>query len=338
MSSSGAGKLFVAAVVLILVIACVALWWFYFRTPPLVGFAVSNGRLEATEVDIATKFYGRVSQILVDEGDKVEAGQIVARMDTKSLEAHLREAKAGLVKAEKQRSHALSVLSQRKSECLLAEKNLKRSRELYEKNIISLENLDRDETAYEAAEAGCRAAQADVENAEAEIEVARAEIEQLETDIEESILTSPIGGRVQYRLAEPGEILAAGGKILTIIDLGDIYMTLFLPTSEAGEVEIGAEARIVLDYAPGYVIPAHVYFISDRAQFTPKEVETQTERQKLSFRVKVRIEPAFLKKHESRIKTGTPGIAYIRLDRDAPWPEYLNNIQDMTNEPTDTRR
>lgn len=338
MSSSGTGRLFAALVILVLGISCAAVWWFYFRTPPLVGFAVSNGRLEATEVDIATKFYGRVSQILVDEGDKVEAGQIVARMDTRSLEAHLREAKAGLVKAKKQHSYALSILSQRKSECLLAEKNLKRSRELYKKNIIALENLDRDETAYDAAEAGCNAAQSEVENAEAAIEVAHAEIEQLETDIEDSVLTSPIGGRVQYRFAEPGEILAAGGKVLAIIDLTDVYMTLFLPAVEAGEVEIGAEARIVLDYAPEYVIPASVYFVAAKAQFTPKEVETQTERQKLSFRVKVRIGPSFLKKHESRIKTGTPGIAYIRLDPGEPWPEYLDNVSDMTNELTNKQR
>lgn len=327
-----------ALLLLILVVASSAVWWLYFRTHPLVGFAVGNGRLEADEVDIATKFFGRVSEILVDEGDRVDAGQIVARMDTKSLEAQLREAEAMAVKAKKQRSYALSVLAQRKIECSLAEKNLKRSRELYEKKIISLEKLDQDETEFRAAEARCDAARADVENAEAAIEAAQAEIEKLETDIEDSILTTPISGRVQYRMAEPGEVLAAGGKLLTIIDLTDIHMSLFLPTEEAGKVEIGAESRIVLDYAPEYVIPAAVYYVSDRAQFTPKEVETATERQKLAFRVKVGIAPSFLRKNESWIKIGIPGVAYIRLDRDKPWPEYLNNIPDTTDEPKDTRR
>ena len=322
---------------LIFVVASASVWWFYFRTPPLLGFALGNGRLEADEVDVATKFFGRVSEILVDEGDKVDAGQIVARMDTKSLEATLREANAMAVKAKKQRSYARSVLTQRDIECSLAEKNLKRSKELYEKKIISLERLDRDETEYKAAEARFDAAQAEVENAEATIEAALAEIEKLEADIEDSILTTPISGRVQYRMAEPGEVLAAGGKLLTIIDLADIHMSLFLPTDEVGKVEIGAEARIVLDYAPEYGIPATVYYVADRAQFTPKEVETATERQKLAFRVKVRIDPSFLRKNESWIKVGIPGIAYIRLDRDAPWPENLDNIPDMTNEPTDTK-
>ncbi len=335
---SGIRKLFTAVVVLALGISCAAVWWFYFRTPPLVGFSVSNGRLEATEVDIATKFYGRVSEILVDEGDKVESGQIVARMDTKSLEAHLREARAGLVQAKKQHSYALSILSQSESECLLAKKNLRRSRELYEKKIISLEKLDRDETVYEAAEAQCDAARAQVENAEAAIEVADAEIEQLETDIEESILRTPVSGRVQYRLAEPGEVLAAGGKLLTVIDLTDVYMSLFLPARDAGKVEIGTDARIVLDFAPEYVIPATVYFVASKAQFTPKEVETATEREKLAFRVKVGIDPSFLKKNEAWVKTGIPGVAYIRIDPDAPWPGYLDNIPDRTNESTSKNR
>jgi HlyD family secretion protein len=326
-------KGFLAALfIVILVTGGFAAWWLYFRTPPLDGFAVSNGRLETDEVDIATKFQGRIADILVEEGDKVEAGQTVALMDTKSLEAQMKEAKAGLMQAKKHYKYTLSVLEQRKSECSLAKKNLARSRELREKKIISLEKLDQDETAYEAAEALCDAAQAEVENSEASIEAAEAEIERIGTDIEESKLVSPVMGRVQYRLAEPGEVLAAGGKILTVIDLEDIYMSLFLPTEEAGKVRIGAEARIVLDYAPEYSIPARVYFVAAKAQFTPKEVETASERQKLSFRVKVRIAPEFLQRNEPWVKIGVPGVAYIRLDPDAPWPENLRHISNPIDE------
>lgn len=141
-------------IVLILIAAAgTAVWWFYFRPKPLVGFAHGNGRIEATEVDIATKFYGRIAEIYADEGDRVEAGQIVARMDTKSLEAQLREAEASVISASKQRSVALSIVSQRKSELNLAKRNLARSERLYENNNIPLEKLDSDRAAYEAARA-----------------------------------------------------------------------------------------------------------------------------------------------------------------------------------------
>ena len=108
------------------------------------------------------------------------------------------------------------------------------------------------------------------------------------------MLKSPIAGRVLYRLAEPGEVLAAGGKVLTVLELTDVYMTIFLPTALAGRIAVGSEARIVLDAVPQYVIPATISFVAARAQFTPKDVETRTEREKLMFRIKVRIDPELL--------------------------------------------
>lgn len=320
-------------IVLILIAAAgTAVWWFYFRPKPLVGFAHGNGRIEATEVDIATKFYGRISEIYADEGDRVEAGQIVARMDTKSLEAQLREAEASVISASKQRSVALSIVSQRKSELNLAKRNLARSERLYENNNIPLEKLDSDRAAYEAARALLDAAEADVANAQAAIDAAEAETDRLETDIEDSSLKTPINGRVQYRLAEPGEVLPAGGKVLTVIDLSDVYMAIFLPTKEAGNLAMGADARIVVDAAPEYAIPAKVTFVASKAQFTPKEVETTEERQKLVFRVKVQIDPEILKEYEPWVKTGLPGVAYVRLDPSAEWPAYLDNVPEMPDD------
>lgn len=320
-------------IVLILIAAAgTAVWWFYFRPKPLVGFAHGNGRIEATEVDIATKFYGRIAEIYADEGDRVEAGQIVARMDTKSLEAQLREAEASVISASKQRSVALSIVSQRKSELNLAKRNLARSERLYENNNIPLEKLDSDRAAYEAARALLDAAEADVANAQAAIDAAEAETDRLETDIEDSSLKTPINGRVQYRLAEPGEVLPAGGKVLTVIDLSDVYMAIFLPTKEAGNLAMGADARIVVDAAPEYAIPAKVTFVASKAQFTPKEVETTEERQKLVFRVKVQIDPEILKEYEPWVKTGLPGVAYVRLDPAAEWPAYLDNVPEMPDD------
>jgi HlyD family secretion protein len=100
-------------------------------------------------------------------------------------------------------------------------------------------------------------------------------------------------------------------------------MTIFLPTSLVGRLNIGAEGRIVIDAAPDLVIPAMVSFVAPRSQFTPREVETKTEREKLMFRVKVKIDPALLKKNIEKVKTGLPGVAYVLLNTNATWPEHL---------------
>ena len=130
-------------------------------------------------------------------------------------------------------------------------------------------------------------------------------------------------GRVQYRVTQPGEVLGAGGKLLNLADLTDVYMTFFLPERQAGRVALGSEVRLVIDAAPQYVIPAKVSYVASVAQFTPKTVETASEREKLMFRVKARIDPELLSKHLQQVKTGVPGMAYLRLDPEAEWPEHL---------------
>ena len=149
------------------------------------------------------------------------------------------------------------------------------------------------------------------------------DIERIQADIDDSVLRSPRDGRVQYRVAEPGEVLDAGGVVLNVVDLSDVYMTFFLPTEEAGRVAIGTEVRLVLDAVPQYVIPARASFVADVAQFTPKTVETAKERQKLMFRIKAQIPRDLLQKHLHQVKTGLPGMAYVRLDPQAEWPPEL---------------
>jgi HlyD family secretion protein len=171
--------------------------------------------------------------------------------------------------------------------------------------------------------AAISAAQAQVIDAEAAVEAARAAIESIAADIADSTLTSPRAGRVQYRVAQPGEVLSPGGRVLNLVDLGDVYMTFFLPTAQAGRLGIGADARIVLDAAPQYVIPAKVSFVADVAQFTPKTVETALEREKLMFRVRAQIDRELLLKHLEQVKTGLPGVAWVRIDPQAEWPARL---------------
>lgn len=296
----------------------------YLQEPELPpGIASGNGRLAATDVDITTKFPGRLAEVLVREGDDVAAGQVLARMDLREIEAELHQAQAQVNQALRQRSAATAVIAQRRSEVALAEKTLVRARELYENENIPIEQLQRAETAVQTARAVTAAAQAELALADAAIDAARARVELVRTRVDDGILKSPIHGRVLYRLAEPGEVLPAGGKVYTVLDLTDAEMAIFLPTGEAGRLRIGDEARIVFDALPEYVIPASVSFVSPEAQFTPKEVETRTEREKLMFRVKVRIDPQLLAKHAAIMKTGVPGVAYVRLGADVAWPEPL---------------
>lgn len=309
---------------LVLAVAVGVVWWSSQRSSLPAGFASGNGRIEATEIDIATKIQGRIVEVLVDEGDTVEAGQILARMDTKVLEAQLREAEAEVGRAQQASAAAAALVERRAAECDLAEKELKRSEKLFREGGISRERLDQDRTRVESARAACAEARAQFEREKAGIKGAIAQVERLKADLEDSILTAPRRGRVLYRLAEPSEVLPAGGKVLTILDIRDVYMTFFLPETVAGRVAIGADARIVLDARPDLVIPAKVSFVSPRAQFTPKEVETRSEREKLMFRIKAKIDPELLKKHEPKVKTGVPGVAYVRLDPRVEWPNHLH--------------
>ena len=299
----------------------------YFHRPkPVESFASGNGRIEATEVDIATKFPGRLTEIKAREGDMVSAGQVLARFDTKELEARLQMVQAQVEQARQNKNYAVAVVAQRQSELALAQKNLERSKNLYVTKNISLVQLQQHETAVESANAFVDAVKAQVVSSEAAINAAIAQVETIRVNLEDSILHSPIHGRVLYRLAEPGEVMGSGGKVLTLLDVTDIYMTIFLPTAYAGRVNIGADSRIALDALPDLSIPAKVSFVSPQSQFTPKEIETKTEREKLMFRIKVKVDPDLLKAHIEKVKTGLPGVAYIRLDDQVPWPEALNRL------------
>ncbi len=310
--------------VLLVVAAGAGIAWWRLRPAPLApGFAVGNGRIEATQIDIATKLPGRIKEVLVNEGDFVEAGQVVARMDTQVQEAELRQAEAQVNQARNAAETAKAVVAQRESELTFAQNTLKRSEDLVQKGFISPQKLDADRTAMLTAKAGLVAARSQVVQAQSAIEAAQATAQRIKADLDDSVLKAPRAGRVQYRLAEPGEVLPAGGKVVSMLDLSDVYMTVFLPETTAGRLAIGAPARLVLDLAPQYVIPAKVSFVAAEAQFTPKTVETATERQKLVFRVKAQIDPELLRKYRTRVKAGLPGVAYVQVNPSAQWPPNL---------------
>lgn len=332
--------------------AIALLAWYELRPQGLgPGFASGNGRIEATELDIASKLPGRIAQIEVDEGQFVQAGQVLAQMDTEVLKAQLAQAQAQVRQAENSQNTAraqvslrhseaataAAVVRQRQAELDAASKRHARSAALVARNAMAQQQLDDDlarrqsteaalaaaKAQVESAKAGIAAAQSQVIEAESATEAARASVARLQADIDDSQLKAPRDGRIQYRLAQPGEVIGAGGRLLNLVDLTDVYMTFFLPERDAGKVALDQEVRLVIDAVPQYVIPAKVSFVASVAQFTPKTVETASEREKLMFRVKARIDPQLLRKHLQQVKTGVPGMAYLRLDAEQPWPAQL---------------
>lgn len=339
----------------LLVAALAASSWYAWKQYSIsVGqdaFVSSNGRIEATEVDISTKLAGRVGDILVDEGAFVKAGQVLATMQVQTLEAQLREAKAQRQQAFNTVASATAQVAMRKSdkvaqiaqvrrakaELHAAQLRLTRSEILAKKGATSTQTVDDDRAGAESARAAVAAAEAQVASADSSIVAAQAQVvsaqsqveavdatlERIQSEIDDSQLKAPRDGRVQFRVAQPGEVLGAGGRVLNLIDLSDVYMTFFLPTELAGQLALGSDVRILLDAVPDYVIPAKVSFISSVAQFTPKTVETASERQKLMFRVRARIDRELLLAHLEYVKTGLPGEAWIRLDPAQEWPARL---------------
>lgn len=308
---------------LVAALAAAAAWWTLRPQPLPAWITYGNGRLEATEVDVSSKSTGRLLTLTPREGDRVTAGQVVATLDAEDLAARLKALEAQVRQAREGAREAQAGVRQAAADAGLAAKVLARTRQLVDKGFISSQRLDQDRASVQSAEAGLAAARTRVAEAEASVAAAEAQVESLRATLLDSTLKSPIDGRVLYRLAEPGEVLGAGGKALTLLDTSDFYMTVFLPTVEAGRIAPGAPARILLDAWPDEVIPAQVSFVAPRAQFTPREVETRSEREKLMFRVKLRVDGDWLAANQARLNSGVPGMAYVSLEPQQPWPEFL---------------
>lgn len=291
------------------------------RLPDTV--TMTNGRIEAEEVLVSAKLAGRVAEVLVDEGQTVDAAAVVARMDTADLLAQMAGAQAEVRRAEKAAAEAEALIAQRDSELVLAQQEYDRASTLNTRGYGSRQDLDLRKSQLAAAQAARVAAEAGLEEAHAATDAARADVARIQSSLDDSVLTAPRRGRVEYKLVQSGEVVGAGAPIVTLLDLSNVYMTVFLPAREAGRLAVGDEARIVLDPAPEYVIPATVSFVASDAQFTPKTVETQDEREKLMFRVKLRIASSLLKQYESRVKIGVRGVSYVRTDQATAWPAEL---------------
>jgi HlyD family secretion protein len=300
-----------------------AYWWYSHQGGLPFGIVSGNGRIEADEIDIDTKFAGRIAEMLADEGDMVKAGQVVARMDTQDLAASLRKSEAQVQEAQQSLDEARAGVEQQKTQVTLAQQEFDRTNTLVARGFATNELLDQRRQALNGANAALNAANDRVGEAERAREAATHDVEFYKVNIADNTLVAPREGRIQYRIANIGEVLPAGGRVFTMLDVAYVYMDLYLPTAEAGKVKIGADARIVLDARPDLAIPAKASFIATQAQFTPKTVETKDERDKLMFRVRVKIDPERLRAHANAVRSGLPGIGYVRLDPAVAWPPLL---------------
>jgi HlyD family secretion protein len=296
------------------------------------GIAYGNGRIEAKLADVSAKEALRVKEVLADEGDLVEPGQVLVHLDTVTLDAELAEANANVAAAQERLAVAEATITKVKSQIKLARIETDRSRKLVEENAGSQRDFDVRKAALETNSAALAEAEAQLETARREVTVAEANAATVQTRIDDATLKSPVVGRVLYRLAEPGEVLAAGGKALTLVNLEDVYMEIFLPAAEAAAVKVGAEGRLTVDYEPGRSAVGYVSFVSPEAQFTLKEVETKSEREKLVYRVKIQVPKSLVTHYVKHIKTGVRGVGYGKVSESAVWPAWL---QDNVLAPTE---
>ena len=298
-------------------------WWRQSQSALPAGIVSGNGRIEADEIDIDTKFAGRIAEMLADEGDMVKAQQVLARMDARDLEASLNKSEAQIQQAQHAHEEARANVEQMTTQFTLAQQEYDRTSSLAARGYATLELLDQRRQALNGASAALNAAKFRVDVAERAIDMATHDAELYRVNIADNTLVAPRDGRIQYRIANIGEVLPAGGRVFTMLDISYVYMDIHLPTVEAGKVRIGSDARITLDALPNVSIPAKVAFVATQAQFTPKTVETKDERDKLMFRVRVRIDPERLKARGEYVRSGLPGVAYVRYDPEIAWPDGL---------------
>jgi HlyD family secretion protein len=287
------------------------------------GIVKSNGRIEATQVDVSSKYAGRLAEVTVEEGSNVAKGQVIARVSSPEYEAQLRAAQASVQSAKDALAAAEAEIASRQSALDFAKSDFERGQELMKTGFITKQSFEQRKRNFDSAVAAVASFTSQRDQAQSKIKNSEAEVERIESIIHDLTLVSPRNGRVQYQLARAGEVVAAGAPIVTILDLTDVYMTIFLPAADAGRVTIGDEARIVLDPVPDRIIPAKVSFVAADAQFTPKTVETKDERAKLMFRLKLKIDPDVLQAFYTRVKTGIRGMGFVRTKADVDWPDDL---------------
>ncbi len=326
-------------VLIILAILVGGGYWYYQKnnqSDAHPGITHSNGRLELTRMDVASLYPGRVEQVIVEEGQYVTPGEVLATLSSETTQAKHHAAlaqqnasRAKQQQAEKAVKHIAAQLLAQQQQIKVAQLDVDNALTLRKDELISQSELDKRIAARDAAAARLTAlefaqkeAEATVQQATAGIEQAEAQVEQISSMLGDLQIKAPKAGRVQYKLVEMGSVVGAGSKIVSLLDLDDINMNLFLPGPVVNKVALNSEARIILD-GQDYVFPAKVIFIASDAQFTPKHVETESERAKLMFKVKLKIPVDVARKYQNYLRGGMAGDGYVLTEPKVVWTDDL---------------
>lgn len=282
--------------------------------------------------------------------DEAEAKLAAAKAARSRALGAVERAKGAQARAEGAKSRAGGTVHQAEAEIAaqeaqlaIAQDDLKNARQLRKQNLISASELIQRQKARDArqaavnaakaaqsqaqagtteAEAAIAEARAGVEEAQAAVVQAEAEMKMIESVIQNLTITAPRAGRVEYTVAGVGNVVGAGSVITTLVDPSDVSMDIFLPTPEVAKIALNSEARLVIDGIDA-VFPASVSYVADRAQFTPKYVETKTERESMMYRVTLKMADEVSHKYAQFLKGGMTAVGYVRTDPNAAWSESL---------------
>ncbi len=290
---------------LALILIAIGSWWAYTRYVKVEalpdGLVQANGRIEGDLISVSSKYPGRIARITVEEGDSVVAGDVLVELEAREIEAKVRQAEQA---AEAVR-HQVEAAS---SQCEQTERDAQRYAELYAEGTATQREAEQAELADEVAQEKRIAA-------EAQLEQARAAYDEACVARDELTLSAPSDGVVTNRLHEPGVVIAAGSPVLTLVDMDKLHLKVYVPENLIGQLRLGLPAKIYSDAFPDDPYDATVSYISSRAEFTPKEVQTPDERVKLVYAVKL----ALTENPDHRLTPGIPADAVIRWDESIAW-------------------
>ncbi|VEG76410.1 putative efflux pump membrane fusion protein [Cardiobacterium hominis] len=328
-------------------------WWLYQQqeSTALPDFVFhSNGRLELNRLDVASLYPGRVERVLVAEGDAVKVNEVLVELSSAQSSGQLaaaqaatlraaelvQRARAGVTQAQQAVARADAEIAAYRQQQKVAKLELDNAKQMRREDLVSASELAKRQADFERATASVKAAQAARAEAQAAVAQGQAAVAEAQAGVKQAqaqadtaasadadmAIRSPLTARVEYRLVEPGTVIGAGSRVISLLDPADVSMNVFLPNATVGGLRVGDEARLVLDGIDA-VFPAQVSFIASEAQFTPKAVETADEREKLVFRVKLKVPAEVAQRYDRLLKGGMTGDGYVRRDSSQAWPLAL---------------
>ncbi|WP_456433440.1 HlyD family secretion protein [Thermosulfuriphilus sp.] len=283
------------------------------------GFVFASGRLEAEIVTVASRVPGRIKEIFFSEGQEIKQGSLLARLEDAELLARERQAQAVLAEARARYQIAQANLEKLEAAFNKAQKDYQRYVSLRQKGIVSQGEFERVELQFRSTKADLKAARKGLQAAREAISGAQAALAEVRALLDYTRIKAPISGAILRKIANVGEMVSAGSPICLMADLDGIYLKAYVPERQIGLLALGQEARIYVDAFPDKAFPAWVGYISRRAEFTPKEVQTRAERVKTVYALKL-----YLRENPDHLLTpGLPADALIRVSPKASWPQSL---------------